>query len=865
MGSKLKQYRPSSLENFIQKGMRTMFKKSNLLITSISLTLISGAPALAQQEDEIIVTATKRQQTLQETPVSVTVTNIETIEKAQIRDILDLQSVVPSLTAGQAQNSSQTDFLIRGFGNGANNAGIEPSVGIFIDGVYRSRSAAAIGDLPNLERVEVLSGPQSTLFGKNASAGVISIVTSKPSFETQGYAELGLSNYNGVNGKAYLTGALSESAAFSLGGNFQNRDGYVTNLTTGNDLSDRNRFGLRGQILLQPTDSVELRVIADYDKLKEICCYAPNLVNGPTGAAIESFGGQIITDPYEYETALSFEPTNLAENYGGSIQADIELGNITLTSITAYRKSDSSDNGDVDFNSADLIGSNNSTLDINTFTQEVRLASNNDGAFNWLAGGFYFDESLSQTDEVTYDTFFRTYVNILSDSNPADGITDIVSILEALSGFSPGTFHIPGSGVFEISSQDNRAINLFSQADYEITDRLTVTIGASYTNDRKDTALNQFNNDTFSNTDFVTVNNGTVVNVGFAQVFFETFNLPPTPQNIANIDAMFPGTTAAIRAGVINTIRTDIGAVQFIPQLLGYPNAFEDGHSQDENVDYTFRLAYKISDRVNLYGSYATGYKATSWNLSRDSRPTTAEITALYPGGVRQPFNLLSGTRRAEPEKAEVFEIGVKAKFAKGSINLAIFDQTIKNFQSNVFTGAAFTLANAEKQSVRGAEINALWYPIEGFTFAFGGTFLDPKYDSFTASSEGDISGMKPSGIHEISTSTAITYNLDIAGRDAYVRGDWQYQNEVHLQDGGDATADNLILAAAGHRTREVSTINASAGISLGNLNVSVWGRNLFNDEFLIVTFPTVAQPGSFNGYTNTPRTYGLSARYKFD
>ncbi|MGC4090186.1 MAG: TonB-dependent receptor [Polyangiaceae bacterium] len=130
--------------------------------------------------NEIVVTATKREQTLQDVPVAVTVTTAATIERAKIRDLKDLGAVVPSLRVGERQNSANTNFFIRGFGNGANNAGIEPSVGVFIDGVYRSRTASQISDLPDIERIEVLRGPQSTLFGKNASAGVISIITKKP-------------------------------------------------------------------------------------------------------------------------------------------------------------------------------------------------------------------------------------------------------------------------------------------------------------------------------------------------------------------------------------------------------------------------------------------------------------------------------------------------------------------------------------------------------------------------------------------------------------------------------------------------------------------------------------------------------------
>ena len=214
---------------------------------SVALTLTSYAQTL---NDDIIVTSTKRVTTLKEAPLAVSVTDSETIENARIMDLNDLQSLVPSLRVNQLQTSTNTNFIIRGFGNGANNAGIESSVGVFVDGVYRSRSAARIGDLPKLDRIEVLRGPQSTLFGKNASAGVISIVTAKPSAEKEGYAEVGYGNYNNFTGKAYYTNAIgNDGAAFSLGGGFNMRDGYADAQPGLSDLNDRNRWSI---VIIKP-------------------------------------------------------------------------------------------------------------------------------------------------------------------------------------------------------------------------------------------------------------------------------------------------------------------------------------------------------------------------------------------------------------------------------------------------------------------------------------------------------------------------------------------------------------------------------------------------------------------------------------
>ena len=228
------------------------FASARILLSGVAAMAVAmplavqaqDAPEEVVEEAEgnmIIVTATKRETTLQETPVAVSVVSAETLQREQIRDLRDLQTIVPSLRINQLQSSANTNFIIRGFGNGANNAGIEPSVGVFVDGVYRSRTAAQIGDLPNVARIEVLRGPQSTLFGKNASAGVISLVTAAPSFTTEGSINLSYGNYDAGVVTGYITGPISDSLAISLAGGVNQRDGYLTDGGTGGETNDRDR------------------------------------------------------------------------------------------------------------------------------------------------------------------------------------------------------------------------------------------------------------------------------------------------------------------------------------------------------------------------------------------------------------------------------------------------------------------------------------------------------------------------------------------------------------------------------------------------------------------------------------------------
>jgi outer membrane receptor protein involved in Fe transport len=244
---------------------------------------------LASQDDEkgierIMVTASKRLTGLQETPIAITVVRGKDIEEAKVLDINDLQTLVPTLRVTPLQRSTNTNFTIRGFGNGTNNTGIEPSVGVFIDGVYRSRAAAQIGDLPRLQQIEVLSGPQSTLFGKNASAGVINVRTMEPSFDLEGNVEVGYGNYNQQLVKGYITNGVTDELAFSLSGGYNTRDGYTDSVSGLNKLNDKDRWNMRAQHYINLTKMLLCVLLLTTVRLMKLAALFPMRLMAPQRA-----------------------------------------------------------------------------------------------------------------------------------------------------------------------------------------------------------------------------------------------------------------------------------------------------------------------------------------------------------------------------------------------------------------------------------------------------------------------------------------------------------------------------------------------------------------------------------------------------
>ena len=823
---------------------------ASLVALCLGLSSHSGMAQENEQDttdelyEQILITASKRSTGLQETPIAVSVTSGEAIEQTQVLDIQDMQALVPTLRVNPLQRSANTNFSIRGFGNGANNTGIEPSVGVFIDGVYRSRAAAQIGDLPRVQQVEVLSGPQSTLFGKNASAGVISIRTNAPSFTQEGKVTVGVGNYNQRLLKGYYTNGISDEFAFSVSGGLNKRDGYTESVVEGiDDLNNRDRWNVRGQALYEPSADVKIRLIADYSEIDEQCCTVADVINGPTTAIVRALGGVVLDtdDPFAFESALNSTPENAVEDGGVSLQVDVDFDSFALTSISAFRNNKSNYMADVDYTTLDILTEEGHT-DIDTFTQEFRITSIGDNTLDWMVGMFYFSEEVDTGDTLFYGQNVRSYFDVLLNAGVAQALASLPTPLpfdavfpdgflgtfEPLYGQAPGTFFNANQFVNSEFLQKNDALSIFLNLDYHISDKLTATLGVSYTEDEKDVSIEQVNNEVLSSIDLV--NDPTVFGVPLA-------------------------TAVPALAGFIPTLQ----GVQFLPPQLTFPNAVENGNTNDDKVTWSARFAYEINQNFNVFATAATGFKASSWNLSRDTRPFAFDESSLVSNNLTRA-NQSYGTRYAGPEESTVYELGLKARFKRGAFNVTLFDQTIEGFQSSTFVGTGYVLANAGEQSTQGVEFDSTFDITDNLVFNFAGTILDPVYDSFVGANgvngPVDLSGEKPSGIHERSYVLGLTYHLEFDnGTTGFIRSDYLHESET-----------DLVENVPPELTREVNMLNASAGLTFNNgVSVQLWVRNLTNDEYYLSAFPPPIQAGSFNAYPNQPRTFGATVSYMFD
>jgi iron complex outermembrane recepter protein len=386
------------LNSFARRAL--IFSVSSIFMAPIGRADPTGGPAMKDDQgqlEEIVVTSQRRPENLQTVPLTVTVASGTELLNAGVTDTGSLSLAVPGLSYTQTGNSA-TPF-IRGVGTTTVSAGAESSVATYVDGVYISSVNASLFELNNIDRVEVLMGPQGTLFGRNATGGVIQIITKDPSFRPSADVKVDFGNYRTSSGSFYGTAGLGETVAVDLAAYGRNQaDGWGTDLTTGQPTFTRHDFGARTKLLWNPADGTRILIAADYNRTRNEDGLGWHGVPPAVGVdGMTRYNGFYNTydDPNDF--------TDVSQT-GLSVTAEQDFRVARLVNITSWRNVNAAEGFDEDATSLEIVGVNSASHD-KTITEELHLLSKDGALFPWIAGIYYFDD-LSDYDPVTLKGLF---------------------------------------------------------------------------------------------------------------------------------------------------------------------------------------------------------------------------------------------------------------------------------------------------------------------------------------------------------------------------------------------------------------------------------------------------------------------------
>ncbi|KEQ54070.1 TonB-dependent receptor [Sphingobium chlorophenolicum] len=888
-----------------------------------------SATAADQESVNIIITATRRASPLSDVPIAVSAVTAQAMQNSGATDIRSLNQLAPSLLLSSTGSEANASARVRGIGTVGDNPGLESSVAVFIDGVYRSRTGAGLNELGEIERVEVLRGPQGTLFGRNASAGLINIVSKAPEFTLGGKAEVTYGNYDYWRLAGRVTGPVTDKLALSLDGVWSKRDGFYDLVdTTGRkvgDTNDRDRYFVRGQALLEPTDALSIRLIGDYTNRDESCCGAAYIetrerLPGAGGTYSTASANRIMTilsrqgsvfaaDPYDRNLTITPGRNYVSKlkDWGVSGEINYDLDGVKLTSITAYRDYKSQDYGDYDYTGADLLYRDPNTYrQFKTFTQELRAqGSAFNEALDWLVGGYYAHEKLTLEDDVRFGADYGAFATCRLLLGTGATPSPLIAFMDpaqqrcltptgraaATGSFGPLAPLLNGSldllyGIGNVGDDHARYFQksenwaLFTHNIVHLTNRLDLTLGLRYTHESKRFS-SSFEND-----------NGTCALLQARPAGPDLYELAT-----GQIPGAPLGSSAAALAGGILTLGC-LGNGSTSLNALNLRDKISDGQFSGTAV-----LSWKPVDHVLLYGSYSKGYKAGGYNLDRFQLGSTGlnQVPAVFAPRTDADVTSL----RFAAEKVDAFEIGLKYNQPKWSVNIAAFRQEFKNFQLNTFNGTSFVVQNINgcdsalttartcaSDDVgpglisQGVELELSATPVRNVRFAGGFTYARAKFANRLVGSgngavpldpalfllPGSINSQAPEAVTTVSASW--TPPLGSGGLTALFYVDGRMSSDFNT--GSDLFPEK--------RQDGYALFNARIGIRGPQQRwaVEFWGQNIFNQDYTQVAFssplqsssPATSTVGQFptapmanqliSAYLGEPRTYGITLRGSF-
>ena len=814
--------------------------------------------------DVIIVTATRRAENLQEVPLAVTAVGTEELDRQGITDIRNLAAVSPSFNLNSSDTETQgTTIRIRGVGTTGNNIGLESAVAVFLDGVYLSRPGAALGDLVDVERVEVLRGPQGTLFGRNTTAGALNITTKKPTLDTvEGFANASYGNFDFINVQGGVSLPLVEDTlGIRLTGAYRKRDGVLTN-QLGEDLNDRDRYSLRGQVYWEPSADFSIRLIADFSSADETCCGAVVLreselfgagalqVNGLPADGGAPFIGFDQIEARQTNSTSTFR--NGYDNLGLSAEINWDIADsVSLTYIGSWRDFDDFSARSTDFVGLEVfsVGEGDSIFDgggpntgeIETWTHELRLQGEAfDDFLEWQVGVYYSDEQIQTSRGVLglgadYEAYINTFLTSIGQPS-ADTLAFVGT--GGLLGNPNAVTDAVFTGAFADNrfSQDAESFAIFTHNKLNLTDRLGLVLGLRYTDDKKEGAFVQAG----ASNPGCSVTNPAFGATGLNGLLCFAFASPVGDENSVGLPREFGNGAAG--------------------------GAFDEFN--DDQLIYTVKLQYEASDTINTYASVTTGYKSGGFNLD-----ASAGVNGADP--------------RFASETIDAYELGLKADIfgGNGTLNIALFHQELENFQVLEFTGVAFQTFNVPSAKATGFEVEFNAQATDALSFNFAATYSDARYPSDCV--DGDTTALVAAQLLPVATNlcgaqltnapefvanAGFLWSDEItdSGWTMAISGNARYETDrrtsTQPSEVGPAFTDPLPFDVQNQNAR----INARIGFTTPDeaFTFEIWGNNLTDFQARNVTFNTPLRGTtgvrSRSAFLEDPRTYGVTVRTRF-
>jgi iron complex outermembrane recepter protein len=782
--------------------------------------------------DTIVVTARRRAETAQDVPLAISVVGGDHIDATGAFNVGRLQQLTPTLQF-TSSNPRNTSVNIRGLGAplGLTNDGIEQGVGIYVDDVYMARVASSTFDFLDVKQIEVLRGPQGTLYGKNTTAGAINITSRAPTFDLEGRVEVSGGNYGFFQGKAAVSGPLSDKVAVRLAGSITRRDGTIYNVTSKQWVNAQDNLGLRGQILWKPASGVEFTLAGDYSHQNPNCCTQVYVRTGATQrplnrqyAALAAAQNYAVpsTNPFDRVTDVD-TPLRAKNDIGGvSLRAKIDTGIGTLTSVTAWRYWDWDPSNDRDFLGLPITSKSNNASHQDQYSQELRL-SGQTGKLGYTLGAFGF------------------YQKILTRGIQQQGAAASKWLINPSNALSKDPTVLDGLTANNIIDFKNTSAALFGKFTYKVTDTFSIEPGFRINYDKKEGNYNSVVTDGAGNL-----------------VVFKT-------------DAAGKSLNSKREAAQLAVLA---------------PQSFIANFS-DWNFSGDVTAAWDVTRDVHLYATYAKSFKTGGINLNGVPADAVTGVPLLDLATIKPE----SVNHYEVGIKTQFLNRKATFNIAAFRTDVGNYQAQVNNFAVGSIRGY---LANAEKARSQGVEFDASYRPSERFNIYGNGAYTDAKFVKFTNApcppelSGGKAQAVDANGVPTGPTDPAGTPNgispaqCDISGSRLPGVSKWSFSY------GAEANVPVTVLGKEGqvylgfdgsYRSSWSSNASPSAytnvdGYALSNfrlgfrtekgIDIYGWIRNAFDVNYFDQLAVASGNTGLIVGNVGDPRTFGGTVKLTF-